>query len=179
VVLDCGTFLGFGAIHMARAAAQGRVYAVEANRACHALLCRNVEANGARNVEPIHREVWNVKTELALETTVAQGNSLVSEVQKGNAREPVQTLVIDKFVAERGLERLDMLSLTLNGAEVEALEGATETLHRLRPRIRAAGWYTRGDRRIADIIRSTIESAGYDVFVGARGNVMALPKERV
>lgn len=178
VVVDCGPFLGFGAIRIAREAPEGFVFAIEASRECHALLKRNVEANGAANVVPMHRGVWNTVTELDLETTFAQGNSLVAEVQTGDRREKVPTVTIDGLVAEQKLERLDMLSLTLNGAEVEALDGAADTLKRLRPRIRAAGWYHRGGQRIADLIRPVIERAGYDVFVGPRGNVMALPSEK-
>ncbi len=178
VVVDCGAFLGFGAIRIARDAPEGRVFAVEASGECHALLKRNIEANQAANVVPLHRGVWNSVTELDLETTFAQGNSLVAEVQQGDRREKVPTLTIDGLVADQNLARLDMLSLTLNGAEVEALAGAADTLARLRPRIRAAGWYSRGGQRIADLIRPVIERAGYDVFVGPRGNVMALPQER-
>jgi len=178
VVIDCGAFLGFGAIRIARDAPAGRVFAVEASRECHALLKRNVEANGAANVTPLHRGVWNSVTELDLESSFAQANSLVAEVHKGERRQLVPTVTVDGIAAEFKLARVDMLSLTLNGAEVEALAAATDTLTRLRPRIRAAGWYSRGGQRIADLIKPVIERAGYDVFIGPRGNVMALPKER-
>ncbi|RWH84607.1 MAG: FkbM family methyltransferase [Mesorhizobium sp.] len=178
VVIDCGPFLGFGATRIARDAPEGRIFAVEASRECHTLLKRNIEVNGAANVVPLHRGVWNKVMELDLETTFAQDNSLVAEVQPGERREKVQTLTIDGPVAEQKLDRLDMLSPTLNGAEVEGLEAASDTLKRLRPRIRAAGWYLRGGQRIADLIRPVIERAGYDVFVGPLGNVMALPRER-
>jgi FkbM family methyltransferase len=178
VIIDCGAFLGFGAIRIARDAPQGRVIAVEASRECHMLLRRNVEANAAANVVPLRRAVWNSVTALDLETTIAQGNSLIAEVRAGERREPVPTVTIDGIVAEQRLDRLDMLSLTLNGAEAEALTGAADTLARLRPRIRAAGWYARRNKRISEIIKPLIERAGYDVFVGARGNVMALPQER-
>jgi FkbM family methyltransferase len=179
VVIDCGAFLGFGALRIARDARAGRVFAIEASGDCHALLLRNLEANRAENVTPLHRGVWNAITELNLETTFAQGNSLVSEVvNDGMRQEAVKTVTIDSVVAEFRLSRVDMLSLTLNGAEVEALAGAGDTLAKLRPRIRAAGWYARGGKRIADLIRPVLESAGYDVFVGPRNNVLALPKER-
>jgi FkbM family methyltransferase len=178
VAIDCGAFLGFGALRLAREAPEGRVFAIEASRDCHTLLKRNVEANGAGNVVPLHRGVWNSITELDLETTVAQGNSLLEEVQQGDRREKVPTLTVDRLAADEKLARLDLLSLTLNGAEIEALEGAADTLQRLRPRIRAAGWYTRGGKRVADLVAPVLEHAGYDVFVGPRGNVMALPREK-
>ena len=78
---------------------------------------------------------------------------------------------------ENKLDKLDMLSLTLNGAEVEALGGATETLTNLRPRIRLAGWYTRDGKKISEITKKIIEKYDYRVFVGPRNNVMAIPIE--
>ena len=67
-----------------------------------------------------------------------------------------------------------LLSLTLNGAEVETLAGAAETLTHFRPRIRLAGWYSRDGRKIWQITQEQLAGHGYDVFVGKRGNVMAL-----
>lgn len=177
VLIDCGAFLGFGSIRMARDVPGGRVIAVEASGDCHALLKRNVDSNGATNVTPLHRGVWNAESEITLEKTYAQGNSLVTEVLQGDDFETVKTITIDEIVTAQGLQRVDMLSLTLNGAEVEALQGATKTLSELRPRIRAAGWYSRGNRRIAEILRSELAPYNYDVFVGPRNNFMALPKE--
>lgn len=178
VFIDCGAFLGFGSIRLGRDAPKGRVFAIEASGDCFALLKRNVDVNGAANVVPMHNGIWNDETDFALEKTYAQGNSLVPEVQAGSGQETVRTITVDGIVAKFSLDRLDMLSLTLNGAEIEALQGADKALSRLRPRIRAAGWYSRGDRRIADLLPPILEAYEYDVLVGPRGNVMALPREK-
>jgi len=178
VIVDCGAFLGFGSIRMSRDTPEGRVIAVEASSDCHALLQRNVDVNGARTVTPLHRAIWNAESEFTLEKSYAQGNTLVAEVQRGETHEKVKTISIDRIVSEHALSRLDMVSLTLNGAEVEALQGAKDALTRLRPRIRAAGWYSRGGRRIAGILRDELAPYEYDVFVGPRNNFMALPRER-
>ncbi len=177
VIIDCGAFLGFGELRLAPEAPRGRFLAVEADRDCHALLSRNLEYNGAANVTAIHRAVWNDEVELELETGFAQANTLVAEVQKGEATQKVRTVTVDGLVRAQGLDRLDMLSLTLNGAEVEALEGAGQALDELRPRIRLAGWYSRGGRKIWEITKAQLEAHRYDVYVGRRGNVMALPSE--
>jgi FkbM family methyltransferase len=177
VVIDCGAFLGFGAIRMGRDVRRGRVLAIEASEECHALLSQNVEINGAANVTPIHKGIWKAECEIPLEKTHAQGNSLFREVQVGTRQETINTATIDGLVNEFKLGRVDMLSLTLNGAEPEALEGATATLTRLRPRIRAAGWYSRDGQKIGDVIKPQLERFDYDVFVGPRHNVMALPRE--
>lgn len=176
VIVDCGCFVGMGELRVAPDLTAGRIYAVEANATCFALLKRNMEFNGVSNVTPIHRAMWNEETELELETDFAQGNTLVKEVYKGGRREKVKTITLDGLVREHGIEKLDFLSLTLNGAEVETIEAAAETLAGLRPRIRLAGWYSRGGRKIWQITRERLEAHGYDVFVGPRGNVMALPR---
>ncbi len=177
VIIDCGCFLGFGELRLAPELPGGHIYAVEADPDCYALLERNLRENGIANVTPLNRATWKEETELELETSFAQGNSLIREVQKGTATKIVRTITIDMLVSEHGLSRLDMLSLTLNGAEVETLEGASETLAQFRPRVRLAGWYSRGGRKIWQLTRERLEAHGYDVFVGRRGNVMALPRE--
>jgi len=177
VFVDCGAFLGFGALRMSRDFPRCRIVAVEANATCHALLTRNIGYNRAGNVTALHKGVWKGPGQLNLETGFAQANSLVEEVHKGSGRQIVDTASVDDIVAAERLEKLSMLSLTLNGAEVEALEGAGDTLARLRPRIRLAGWYSRGGEKIAQITKRQLEAHAYDVYVGPRGNTMALPKE--
>jgi FkbM family methyltransferase len=177
VFIDCGAFLGFGDIRMSRDTPSCRIIAVEANKDCHALLSHNLQYNGISNVTARHNGVWREAGTLNLETGFAQANSLVEEVHKGERQQIVDTISIDGIVAAENLDRVSMLSLTLNGAEVEAIEGARDTLTRLRPRIRLAGWYSRGGEKIAQITKRQLEAYNYDVFIGPRGNTMALPRE--
>ena len=176
VIIDGGAFLGFGELRLAADLPQGHLYAIEAARECYALLERNIEHNKLNNVIPLHRALWHEETTLELETGFAQANSLVSEVCQGASRQNVPTITVDRVVERFGLDKLDMLSLTLNGAEVEALQGAHRVLSELRPRIRLAGWYTRGGRKIWELTKARLEPYGYRVFVGKRGNLMALPR---
>ena len=169
-------FLGFGDLRMAEEISRGHIYAVEADRECFDLLVRNASENDAKNITPINRAAWNDESELELESGFAQANSLVKEVHQAETTQLVRTTTIDLLVSEYGIEKLDMISLTLNGAEVETLEAAGETLSRLRPRIRLAGWYSRGGRKIWEITKQQLEAHGYEVFVGDRGNLMALPR---
>jgi FkbM family methyltransferase len=178
VVLDCGAFLGFGSMHMSRQVKHGRVIAVEPDKDCFAILQRNLAHNKIANIQAIEAAIWREEGSLTLERSFAQANTLVSEVAQGQERAEVETVSIDHLCARLGIQRLDMLSLTLNGAEVEALEGAGKTLSELRPRIRLAGWYSRDGRKIWQITKEHLEKQGYNVYVGRHGNVMALPVER-
>lgn len=175
IIIDCGSFIGFGELRLSAELETGHIYAVEADHTCHELLVKNMDYNNINNVTCINRAIWNSETELDLQSDFAQANTLVQEVHKAESIERVKTITIDRIVHNFTLKKVDMLSLTLNGAEVEALEGARQTITNLRPRIRLAGWYSRGDKRIAEITREQLSNLGYKVFIGARGNTMAVP----
>jgi FkbM family methyltransferase len=176
VIIDGGAFLGFGDIRLASDLKDGTVYAVEASPQCHALLELNVSHNGISNIVPIQRGVWNEFSTIDLQSSYAQANSLVSEVHTGETTVSVPTVTIDGLVESYNIQRVDMISLTLNGAEPEALQGAEETLSLHRPRVRLPGWYTRNGRPISDICREIMERHNYDVFIGARRNTFGLPR---
>ena len=113
---------------------------------------------------------------MELESDFAQANTLVREVHRGLHTQKVQTITIDQIIKDFSLSKLDMLSLTLNGAEIEALDGAKEALIKYRPRIRLAGWYIRDGETIATHTSRILEKYDYQVFVGPRNNVLALPR---
>jgi FkbM family methyltransferase len=176
IIINCGAFIGFGDIRMSEDLNSGRIIAIEASKPCFDLLQRNLSANHVPHVTPIHRAIWNEVTTMELESDFAQANSLVEEVHKGSHTQEVQTITIDQVMKDFSLPKLDMVSLTVNGAEVEALDGAKETLGRHRPRIRLAGWYSRGGEKIAVHAKRILEEFDYQVFVGPRQNVLALPR---
>jgi len=176
VIVDGGAFVGMGDLRMSRDLTAGRIVAIEASRGCYDLLCRNISYNKIDNVLAFNRALWHSRGTLDLEVGFAQANTLVAEVAKGERRQAIETVSIDDLVDELGLARVTMLSLTLNGAEVETLDGAGKTLTHMRPRIRLAGWYTRSGIPIWKITKEKLERHGYEVFVGPRGNVMALPR---
>ena len=176
VIINCGAYVGFGDMRMSTDIPDGHIYSVEASSACYHQLSRNITENNINNVTPIQRAVWDKDMEMELESKYAQANSLVSEVLQGTHTEKVKTITIDQIVNEYKLDKLDMLSLTLNGAEVEALGAADYVLRNLRPRIRLAGWYSRGGKKISDISKDLLEQYDYCVYIGKRGNVLAVPR---
>jgi FkbM family methyltransferase len=177
-ILDGGAFIGFGALAMLRASTGARIIAVEAASACVRLLRRNLAENGAEGaIVPVNAALWSEVGQRDLKREFAQAASLLDDVVPNGRDETVETTTIDRLVEQFEIGRLDMLSLTINGAEASALEGARATLERLRPRIRLAGWYRLDGIQVATRAASLLENAGYRVFVGLRGNVMALPEE--
>ena len=132
---------------------------------------------------PIHCALWNVRELRSLGVSSFQANTLVPRETRPRANteavnaaqfETIEAIPIDDLVDLYALERVDFVNLTLNGAEVEALEGMKKTLLQYKPRIRLAGWYVR-DRPIWEICQTIIRKFNYRVIVGDRGNVFGLP----
>ena len=53
--------------------------------------------------------------------------------QEGSVQ--VEAVTLDGFVERAGLDRLDLVKLDIEGAELSALQGARETIRRFRPRL--------------------------------------------
>lgn len=180
VILDCGAFLGLGELSLAPALTEGHVVALEANPDCHRLLARNIQTNQISNVRVRHGAIWRDHGGVMdLATGEAQANTLLPALYDGGGRVTVETASVDGLIEEMALDRLTMLSLTVNGAEIEALHGAARCLTDSRPRIRLAGWYEREGRPIAAHCAEILESLDYDVHIGPRLGVLAIPKEQM
>jgi len=131
VVYDVGAASGFYTVIAARAVGErGRVIAFEPRPDNVERVRHNVALNGFRHVEIL---------ELALaDSTGSASFSLGAEVTRGGLSqhhaEPdqhgtiaVKTSTIDRLVSE-GLPPPDVIKMDIEGAEVEALEGAASTL---------------------------------------------------
>lgn len=133
-VLDLGGNIGTSAlVYSRRAGRHGKVFSFEP--LTHSVLRRNAERNRAENIEVIPAAVGEECGELDLtwsdsliDSSVAYG--LPGEVR--TIRVPVTT--VDDFVRERGLDRVDVIKMDIEGAEELALRGAVETIRKHRPR---------------------------------------------
>jgi FkbM family methyltransferase len=154
VVIDGGACWGDTAVAFAHhAGPSGRVLAFEFDPANVAACRSNLEGNPAvaDRVEIVEHALWNVGGEhLGYEpdgygTTVALGSSTTAHTT---------TATIDQVVAERRLDRVDFVKLDIEGAELNALEGAADTLRRFRPRLAIAAYHRNDDlTRIPELLR--------------------------
>ena len=177
VILEGGAFLGFGALAVAPLIKGGRYIAVEANSECFGLLQKNLAHSTQPNIDAVHGALWKQADQMQLATGYAQANTLVDGMGFGSSVADVRTVKIDDLLTELGLKRLDLLGLTINGAEPEALEGASDTLTNLRPKIRAAGWYQRDGKPVADMVSTILDQYDYRIWVGPQRNCLAVPRE--
>jgi len=173
--IDGGAYMGFGIVRMADQLEGGsKIFAVEADPSAQWYLEKNVETNNLTNVVIVRKALSNQGGLGQFFQTERQANSLISGIvhSKKNILVPITT--IDEIVHEAGISSVDRISLTINGAELEAVEGMKNTVEASNQiRISLAGWYKRQGLRIANLVDPILRSYGLQVAIGQLGSVFA------
>ena len=134
-----------------------------------------MQENNIENVVTIRKAIWKTTQSVRLIRNGMQANSLLPGILDPGAHktETVEGETIDHLVDRLSLRKLDFVNMTLNGAEVEALEGMERTLVEFGPRIRLAGWYKREAGAVWRLSRDKLGKHGYQVMVGKHGSLYA------
>ncbi|ONI91302.1 hypothetical protein ALI22I_09590 [Saccharothrix sp. ALI-22-I] len=137
-VLDVGANFGYHtSLFAARVGERGRVVAMEPEPAMAAMLDRNVEANGYRNVSTIRAAAGAVDgvAELWCSTTNFACHSLNRDLVPAVARSvTVPVITLDGLYARNpGFRAPDLVKIDVEGWESEVLIGARATLLTHRP----------------------------------------------
>ncbi|HLF41491.1 MAG TPA: FkbM family methyltransferase, partial [Acidimicrobiia bacterium] len=131
VAVDGGAHVGVLTVLLSGLCQRGRVYAFEPAPETHAYLVRNLEANGVTNAQAEQAALFDRDGVVAFGFNAPYpAGSHVTDDGEGTS---VPSVRLDSWAAAAGLRRLDLLKLDLEGAEVAALDGAEETIRRLRP----------------------------------------------
>lgn len=192
--IDVGANVGWHALLMAsRVGPTGRVYAFEPNESTRQRLVSAVEANHFNQivVDPRaaadHEGPTGFDAPAAGETWDGTGR-LVST----GAERTVECVTLDRFAAERGVERVALIKIDVEGWELSVLRGATRVLRALRPVVvfeYDPAYVSRSGGTAADLT-ALLTNAGYSLLalraghapravpeLGATGgNFMAVPK---
>jgi len=135
VVLDCGAYIGYAS--MALSEVVSRVVSFECNPENIRIIKKNIERNSIDNITLIEKAIWSTSNGLAFGTDgEPQSRSLVY----GRKKVDTSTCTIDETVKYLNLSRVDFISLTVNGAEFDALNGAVNVLKTFHPVLSVTGW---------------------------------------
>jgi FkbM family methyltransferase len=136
-------------------------------------LTKNIQANRIANVHLVPKGVWKEPGQVALHCDDLQRNSLVSDVVTERDRVTVPTDSVDNIVRDLGLTKVSLVSVTINGAEIEALQGMEQVLTTHAPPVTLAGWYRRDGVPVHETAVPLLRGFGYQTIVGRVGRVYA------
>jgi FkbM family methyltransferase len=138
-VIDGGGCWGDTTLYFShRVGEGGKVYSFEFNSENLEVLNKNLNLNPAllKRIEVVPKALWGASNEVIRYSANGPATSLAqASGNKGQGSLQVTTVSIDDFVRERELPRVDFIKMDIEGAELNALKGALETIRRFRPKL--------------------------------------------
>lgn len=136
-VIDAGGCYGDTALYFAhKAGPQGKVYSFEFMQDNIKIFDRNLSINQnlADTIQIIPNPLWSTSDNRLY--VVGHGPSAyITPTPKTNNALQVTTLRIDDLVKQKQSDRIDFIKMDIEGAELEALKGAENTIRRDRPKL--------------------------------------------
>jgi FkbM family methyltransferase len=189
-VLDVGAQIGmFTAIAAQLIGPEGQLYAFEPDEKNHRDLQGTRERNHLDNVTIINAGLSDSVGEATfhrpdgawgsfMDGGMGDGASITRDFFKNTTIKTftIQTQTIDHVVREKGLKRLDLIKIDVDGPEVTILRGASETLATLKPAVmvEASRFYEEHGASVGELF-SILLSHGYQIYGTIRNGETAIP----
>lgn len=145
VIIDGGAWVGDTAIGFARyLACRCNIFSFEPEKGNYDLLRENITASGVGGaVEPVMAGLWSNGCQMRFNSDIKYGEGTQYHVDPEGS-EKIELVALDGFARERGI-RPTLIKMDIEGAEVEAIEGARETLAGRSPRLQISVYHRTSD----------------------------------
>jgi FkbM family methyltransferase len=182
VIWDCGGALGFFSVLMCQANRGTHSFLFEPSPRQRVICERNLELNriGPAQVTMIPYAVWNVEEVVEFRT-----NGDMSGVRGANEAvaaypflERVEARRLDDLWKQGKLGQVppDLVKMDIEGAEVEAIEGAEQVLREHRPMCLVQAYHPRGGERTFERVRGTLDAWGFDTSASRDADGLVVTK---
>lgn len=133
--LDIGANIGLYTLESARIVGDnGVVYAFEPNSENYRHLLRNTELNNLENVKAMNFGIGDERTKISLRLPKNgnKGEYTIGDVE-GEIIEDVNIEKMDDVVKKEDINKINLVKMDIEGAEIDALKGMRETINKYRP----------------------------------------------
>jgi FkbM family methyltransferase len=141
IVVDVGAHMGFYTVRAAAlVGSSGRVIAVEPDPANYAILKRNVQQCNLTNVTAVNAALSDRDgiAQLRIDDWASTGRVLIQNEANSDFQSSacvVKTMRLDTLTRELEIEKVDLVKIDVEGAEMLVLKGAKECLEKSTARI--------------------------------------------
>jgi FkbM family methyltransferase len=164
VIVDAGAACGLFSLAICFFYPTAKVWAFEPSERQRILLARNLKINRMDSrIRITSLALWNYKDCKSFRTHGSMSSLReVSGLPSYLAfTESVQTVPLYEWFKRSKLRRLDLIKMDIEGAEIEALEGASELLQQHHPRLLIQAYHQRDGVRTFERCAKYLTSYGY------------------
>jgi len=163
IVVDGGAYLGHFTVYAAmRVGSRGKVLAFEADPHIYRMLVRNIALNKLTNVIAINKGLWSHDTELAFDS---RGNASQIVTEDDRARTLVRKIPVTSLDAETqrlGLPAVNLIKMDIEGAELEAVEGARRLMKQPNCHFAIASYHIVNGEQTSVALERFFRAGGYE-----------------
>ncbi|GAI77251.1 unnamed protein product, partial [marine sediment metagenome] len=143
---------------------KGKVIAFEPEPKNYGYLKKKIERYNLKNVVLIKKALFNKETKLNLRRRFMF--SSVIEYRKDPIKEAcVLATTLDKELKRLKIRKVDFIKMDIEGTEIEAIEGAKETL-KSKPHLAIACYHKREGKTTGKILTSVLNESGFNTEIG-------------
>ncbi len=167
VVIDAGACWGDSSLYFAHEIGEnGRVFAFEFIPENLNILQRNININPQLQgrIHIIKNPVWDKSGEVLFFNDNGPGSTVSSDKMTTDCI-PVSTISIDDFVEENCLKKVDFIKMDIEGAELNALNGAVNTIKRFQPKLAISIYHKLSDFTLIPSFLTSLD-LDYEYFLG-------------
>lgn len=132
IFFDVGANVGSYTMTLSKSAK--RIYSFEASSFNAEILRNFVAISKLDNIEIINKAVSDTSgDQVTIYSSPDTGGNNTRFHDFGGGGESIKTITLDKFVQDRGIEKVDVIKMDIEGSELAAFTGAQEILNKHRP----------------------------------------------
>jgi FkbM family methyltransferase len=140
--IDAGSYIGTLSVFLAKLSPDNFVVALEPDPLNYKKLIANIRLNHLTNVLPLCQALWNKKTKLSFTSSGDEMSKINIEKSSHQKTATVDTVTIDQLRRDIG-RKIDFIKMDIEGSEIEALLGATNTIIHDHPKFVIASYHLR------------------------------------
>ncbi|VVB81239.1 Methyltransferase FkbM domain protein [uncultured archaeon] len=157
IIVDSGAYLGYFTVFAAKKVGDsGKVIAFEPDPVNFEILKKKTAS--LKNVVLIKKALFNKETE-------QHWNSSFAKSAFGKEGYIVNCSTLDKELEKLGIKHVDFLKMDIEGAELEAIEGAKETLKNT-DNLAIACYHKRDGKTTGELLQPVLGKMGFDTKIG-------------
>ena len=136
VILDIGANIGVTSCIFSIKAPHGRIHSFEPSPETFGFLRETLASNNAEHCSAYQLALGAKIGELQFydnPVSASASHLVLAGETLGGGTMAVEVSTVDRFIAEKGLSRLDLIKIDVEGFELDVLDGAEKTLRMLKP----------------------------------------------
>lgn len=157
-VVDVGAYPGDYAVYASRKIGKnGKIICFEPDPRNRRILRRNLEREKFNNFIIVPKGLWNENTKLNLENSDGLHSYLSS-----NSGEKIDVVKLDDELNMLGINKIDVLKMDIEGAEIEAIQGAIKTLRNNDVNVKIASYHVVNGKTTSVFLENFLRKIGYE-----------------